>query len=129
MIARWALAPLLLALLLALTGCFLEADREINLDLLYPNPNSSEVIVRYRVPPPPPGKLYVLWLLNPDEGKVAKVGQLEPSSSLRAIRATADFPVFGAIVSIESSPDVAQYSDTWALEGGITKPKTPTPVR
>ncbi|MCL5264131.1 MAG: hypothetical protein M1343_02875 [Chloroflexi bacterium] len=112
------------------TGCFLTPDREINLDIVYPTQQTSEVIVRYRVPPPPPGKVYVLWILNPDLGKVAKIGEVPPATRLSSIRAAVDFFAVGAIVSIESSPDVTQMSNTWALKAGQLDPTskiTPRP--
>jgi hypothetical protein len=125
-----ALLLVLAALLtIGVSGCFLTADREINLDIVYPSARQSEVTVKYRVPPPPDGKVYVLWIMNPDAGNLAKIGRLPPSSRLSAVKVSVDFFATGAIVSIESSPDVTQMGETWALEGGKTAPSTPVPAK
>ncbi len=113
-----------LFLLLGATGCFLTPDREIDLDIVYPTPQQSEVTVKYRVPPPPSGKVYVLWIVNPDLGKQVKIGQIRPASKLTAIKTTVDFFALGAIVSIESSVDVTEMSDTWALKAGQLEPSS-----
>ena len=121
--------PLLWATLLflgvALSGCFLAATREINLLVIRTESGGSEVTVTYRMPPPKEGKVYLLWLVNPDVGKSVRVGVVQPSSQLRGIKTRVDFWATGAVISIESSPEVDQMSvcdDCWALVSGQTSP-------
>lgn len=115
---RGILAGSLFLLVLGVGGCGLQADREIVVEYSYPDARRTEVTIRYRVPPPPAGNVYVLWVLNLEEGKRAKSGTVQPSSRVRAIKTSVDFHVTGVIVSIESSPDVAEMSNTWALKSG-----------
>lgn len=115
---------LTILLVIAASGCFLTADREINLDIVYPTPQQSEVTVKYRVPPPPAGKVYVLWIVNPDLGRQVKIGEIPPASKLTALKVSIDFFALGAIVSIESSADVTQMSNTWALKAGQIEPSS-----
>ncbi|MBI2955196.1 MAG: hypothetical protein HYY30_12835 [Chloroflexi bacterium] len=128
-LSRLLLLPSVL-LAVSLAGCILQPDREINLDIVYPTAQRSEITMKYRVPPPPPDKVYVLWILNPDLGRQVKIGQIPPATRLSAIKTSVDFFATGAVVSIESSADVTQMSTTWALKAGQLEPSstlTPRP--
>ena len=116
-----------LALASLSTGCLAPIDREINVAYFFPDQNRTELQVTYRVPPPPEGKVYVLWVLNPGQNKRAKIGQIPPTQELRAVKATVDFYAVGVIVSIEDSVDATNPSSTWALAAGVVDPRTPTP--
>ncbi|MBI4318018.1 MAG: hypothetical protein HY675_05975 [Chloroflexi bacterium] len=117
---KWILSWVLLALILlpGLSACVLQADREIVVEYVYLDSQATEVTIRYRVPAPSTGKVYVLWLLNLEEGKRAKAGTVQPSDRVRALKVSADFHVTGVVVSIENSQDVPQMSNTWALKSG-----------
>lgn len=116
-----------LTLLWLVCGCLAPPNREINVAYFYPSQNQTELQITYRVPPPPDGKVYVLWVLNPGQGTVVKIGQLPPSPELKLVKTSVDFYAVGVIVSIEDSPDVPGPSNTWALTAGVIDPKTPTP--
>ncbi len=115
-----AIAVMLIASFLV--GCFLQVDREIAIALIYPTPQRTELTMRYRVPPPPSGKVYVLWAINGDQGRRVKVGQVPPASSVTAVKTTLDLFVTGVVVSIESDPNVTEMSNTWALRAGRLDP-------
>ena len=126
-----------LALLFGLsTGCGLLAsvglDRAVAMAATYPETGGSEVSVTYTVPDPPPGNVYVLWILNPAEGKSAKVGVVRPGTN-RIVKTRVSFEALGAVVSIESSPDVEKMNNVWALRVGSvnadeTAEQTPVPI-
>lgn len=119
----WAI---LLSLTVALSGCFLASNREINLLVIRTESGGSEVTVTYRMPPPREGNVYVLWVLNADLGNSVRVGTVAPSSQLRAIRTKVDFWATAAVISIESSANVSQMSDTWVLVSGQMQPSKNT---
>ena len=103
-------------------------DREIDIAMIYPTAQRTELTVKYRVPEPPPGKVYVLWAINADQGRQVKVGQVPAASKVTAVKTTLDFYVTGVVVSIESDPNVTQMSNTWALKAGQLTPATPQPA-
>jgi hypothetical protein len=125
------MTPLLLILLWLLTSCVAPPDREVNVAYFNPDPSTTQLQITYRAPPPPKGKVYILWVVNLSEGKRMKVGELPPSPSLKLVRATADFYANGVIVSVENSPDADRPSNTWVLASGVTSltptAATPTP--
>ncbi len=107
-----------LLVLLGAVGCVLQADREISVEYVYPDSQRTELTIRYRVPPPPSGKVYVLWLLDAEDGKRSRGGVVQPSQRIRTIKTSVDYRVTGVVVSIESSPEASQMSNTWALKSG-----------
>lgn len=110
-----------------LAGCnTLELEKSISMETVYPSSGQTEVTIHYTVPPPPPGKVYVLWILNPAQHDLVNVGQVDGGRDVTA-RATVNFEATGAIVSIESQPNPASMSNTWALKVGSVTPETPTP--
>ena len=121
-----AIAALVLGVLVVVAGCA-SLQQSITLEMIYPTDNQTEVTVHYTVPPPPEGKVYVLWILNPDANKERNVGQI-PGGQNRTAQATVDFQATGAIVSVEDSPNVTTMGHTWALKAGEIQPSTPTPT-
>lgn len=125
MTPRLCLGLILASISLLLAGCFLEIDREIDLAMVYPTQQRTDLVVKYRVPPPPPGKVYVLWAVNADQGRQVKVGQIPPASRVTAVKTTLDLFVTGVVISIESDLNVTQMSNTWALRAGRLDAATP----
>lgn len=124
-IARGVFA--LLTVLLLLTGCnTLALEKSISLEATYPTPNQSNVTVFYTVPPPPTGKVYVLWIVNPLQHDVVNVGQVSGGRNV-TVHAQVNFEALGAVVSIEDRPNPASMSNTWALKVGTVTIPTPTP--
>ncbi|MGH2457877.1 MAG: anti-sigma factor domain-containing protein [Chloroflexota bacterium] len=122
---RWW--PFVVALLLALAGCqTLELEKSISMETVYPPSGQTQVTIHYTVPPPPRGKMYVLWILNPAQHDVVNAGQVSGGSDVTA-RATVSFEATGAIVSIEDQANPSKMSNTWALKVGSVTPETPTP--
>lgn len=115
-------------LLVILTGCSRLGlgGSSMSFDAVYPAPNQSDVTVHYTLLRPPQGKVYVLWILNPFEGKVARAGALDAGHDLTA-HAQVDFAALGAVVSIEKSGGAATMSGDWAAKAGQVTPDTPTP--
>lgn len=108
-------------------GCHpLALEQSISMEAVYPSPDQSQVTIRYTVPPPPAGKVYVLWIVNPAEHAAVNVGEV-PGGRDRVAHATVSFEATGAVISIESRPDPPRMSDTWALKVGSVLPATPTP--
>ncbi|HLH73044.1 MAG TPA: anti-sigma factor [Chloroflexota bacterium] len=116
-----------LILLLLLTACTTSAlEKSISMEAIYPNPNQSNVTIFYTVPPPPPGKVYVLWIVNPDKHEAVNAGQVSGGHNI-TVHAMVNFEAVGAVVSIEDQPNPASMSHTWALKVGTVTPTTPTP--
>jgi|GEM_PF-3140839 len=107
-------------------GCA-SLEQSITLEMIYPTPNQTQITVHYTVPPPPAGKVYVLWILNPNAKKQRNVGEI-PGGQNRTAVATVDFEATGAIVSVENSPNVTTMGNVWALKAGQIQPTTPTPT-
>lgn len=124
---RRAVGGLILALVL-LAGCSRLGlvSKSLTLETVYPHPNQSDVTVRYSLPRPPKGKVYVLWIVNPFQGKAANVGTLVAGSD-RTARAKVDFEALGAVVSIEDSSSPRAMSADWAVKAGQVTPVSPTP--
>jgi hypothetical protein len=121
---RWAE---ILAGLLLLTGCnSLELQKSISMEAVYPSAHEAQVTIHYTVPPPPPGKIYVLWILNPAQHEAVSAGPV-PGGRDQTARATVNFEATGAVVSIEDRPNPDHMSNTWALRVGSVLPETPTP--
>lgn len=122
-----AVVGLILALVL-LAGCSRLGlvPKSLSLETVYPSPNQSDVTVRYSLPRPPKGKVYVLWIVNPVQGKSANVGTLAAGRDHTA-RARVDFEAVGAVVSIENNPSARTMSADWAIKAGQVTPVTPTP--
>lgn len=119
--------PIFVILIFLLAGCnTLELEKSISMETVYPSSGQTEVTIHYTVPPPPPGKLYVLWILNPAQHDVVNVGQVTGGRDVTA-RATVNFEATGAVVSIEDQPNPSAMSNTWALKVGSVTPETPTP--
>ncbi|HVC34609.1 MAG TPA: hypothetical protein VNL16_13950 [Chloroflexota bacterium] len=127
LLGRSKVVIIVIALLLSLAACnALALEQSISMESVYPSARQTEVTIHYTVPPPPPGKVYVLWVLNPADHDTVDVGQVPGGRDLTA-RATVNFEATGAIVSIEDQPNPARMSDTWALKVGSVTPETPTP--
>ncbi len=117
----------ILAALFLLTGCnSLELQKSISMEAVYPNAHEAQVTIHYTVPPPPPGKIYVLWILNPAQHEAVSAGPV-PGGRDQTARATVNFEATGAVVSIEDQPNPDHMSNTWALRVGSVLPETPTP--
>lgn len=125
MSVRWW--PFVVALLCMLAGCnTLELEKSISMESVYPSSGQTQVTIRYTVPPPPEGKIYVLWILNPAQHDIVNAGQVTGGRDVTA-RATVSFDATGAVVSIEDQANPSKMSDTWALKVGSVTPETPTP--
>lgn len=112
---------------LLLAGCnTLELEKSISLETVDRGSHQTEVTIHYTVPYPPPGKIYVLWILNPADHEVVNAGQIPGGRNLTA-RAIVPFEATGAVVSIEDEPNPPHMSSTWALKVGSVTPETPTP--
>ncbi|HEX5416298.1 MAG TPA: hypothetical protein VFZ25_11575 [Chloroflexota bacterium] len=122
----FVIAALLATVLAVIIGCA-SLNQSITLQMIYPTDNQTEVTVQYTVPPPPSGKVYVLWIVNPDEHQAQNVGEIR-SGQHQTAQTTVGFQATGAIVSIESSANVSTMSNTWALKVGQVAPSTPTPT-
>lgn len=113
--------------LLLIAGCnTLALEKSITMETVFPTPQQAEVTIHYTVPYPPPGKVYVLWILNTAQHKVVEAGQVPGGRNLIA-HATVPFDATGAVISIENSPNPSHMSNVWALKVGSTSPETPTP--
>lgn len=123
---RSAIVTLLVGLIVLVASCA-SLEQSITLQMIYPTDNQTQVTVNYTVPPPPSGKVYVLWIVNPDENQRQNAGEIKSGQHLTA-QTTVNFQATGAIVSIESSPNVTTMSNTWALKAGQITPTTPTPT-
>ncbi len=124
---RAAVLATALSLGLLLGGCDrLALEKSISMESVFPSPNRTDVTIHYTVPPPPPGKVYVLWIVNPAHHQAVNAGQVPGGRNLTA-RATVDFEATGAVVSIEDTPTPATMSTTWALKVGTVTLVTPTP--
>ena len=75
----------------------------------------SEITVTYSVPPPPPGKTYVMWVYNQDRTQIAKLGVVPPGSD-NTVKGSASFPIFGVVISEEASGNVTQMEGTGIIE-------------
>ena len=118
---------LVVALLFFLAGCnTLELEKSISMETVYQSSGRTEVAIHYTVPPPPRGKIYVLWILNPAQHDAVDAGQVGGGRDVTA-RATVDFEATGAVVSIEDQANPPKMSNTWALKVGSVTPETPTP--
>ncbi|HLG50784.1 MAG TPA: hypothetical protein VKY56_04000 [Chloroflexota bacterium] len=121
------LAALVIVLSIAAVSCLpLRLQQSIILEMVYPRPDQTEVTIYYTVPPPPPGKIYVLWIVNPAQHEAVNVGQV-PSGRDLTVHTTVNFAATGAVVSIESQPNPPTMSTTWALKAGTVTAETPTP--
>ncbi len=121
---RWLLV---VAVALLLTACnSLELQKSISMEAVYPSDHQAQVTIHYTVPPPPPGKIYVLWILNPAQHEAVSAGPV-PGGRDQTARATVNFEATGAVVSIEDQPNPDRMSNTWALRVGSVLPETPTP--
>ena len=114
-------------LILLLAGCnTLALQKSISMELIYHDNNQTDVTIHYTVPFPPPGKVYVLWVVNPRQRDSVNAGQVSGGRNQTA-RATVDFQATGVIVSIEDTPNPSKMSNTWALKVGTVTLETPTP--
>ena len=95
-------------------------------DALYPSPSQSEVTVNYSLPAPPQGKVYVLWVVNPEQRKAVNVGAVQAGPDQTA-HAKVDFPATGAVISVEDQDHPASMGGDWVLKAGQVTPETPTP--
>jgi hypothetical protein len=113
---------------LALTvGCNqLELEKSIAMESVFPSPNQTDVTIYYTVPQPPPGKVYVLWVLNPQLHQMSSAGQV-PGGRNQTAKASVNFVATGAVVSIEDQPNPTTMSTTWALRVGSVTQGTQTP--
>jgi len=121
-----SVAALLLGLIALLVSCA-SLQQSITLEMIYPTDNQTDVTVQYTVPPPPSGKVYVLWIVNPNEKHEQNAGEIRSGQNMTA-QTSVNFQATGAIVSIETSPNVTSMSTTWALKVGQIEPSTPTPT-
>ncbi len=113
--------------LVVLTGCNrLELEKSIAMESVFPSTNQTDVTILYTVPQPPPGKVYVLWILNPQEGHMTSAGVV-PGGRNQTARASVNFYATGAVISIEDQPNPTTMSTTWALKVGKVTLETPTP--
>ncbi len=111
------LAIVLVSVVLGTSCALIGLDRAISMEVSYPDGQTSDVTIRYTVPPPPPGKVYVLWILDPDTGQSQRIGVVEPGTD-RVVQARVGFEARGAVVSIESSPEPPRMNNVWALKVG-----------
>jgi hypothetical protein len=126
-VARPIAALASMVLLLALTGCNqLEVEKSIAMESVFPSPNQTNVTIYYTVPPPPAGKYYVLWIVNPTQHDATSAGQVPGGKNLTAT-ASVSFAATGAVISIEDQPNPTTMSSTWALKVGTVTLGTPTP--
>lgn len=121
----WAVVVVGIVLLLAACNR-LELEKSITMESVFPTATATDVTIYYTVPPPPAGKIYVLWILNPVLRQAVSAGQVPGGANLTA-RAHVDFAATGAVVSIEDQPNPATMSSTWALRVGAVTLQTPTP--
>src|SRR5712692_9997550 len=87
MIIPWRplLALMLLGLSGILTGCSrLDLEKSITMESVFPTADQTDVTIYYTVPPPPSGKIYVLWILNPQAGQAVSAGQVPGGANLTA---------------------------------------------
>src|SRR5450756_2114292 len=60
----------------------------------------SDAIVRYSVPPPPPGRVYVMWAYTRGRAQIMKVGPVDTGTDVIA-KGSAPFPIQGVMISEE----------------------------
>lgn len=78
--------------------------------------NGSDVLVGYRLPPPPDGKVYVVWGLTRDHSKTQKLAVITDGAANGSITGTTNFRIEGAMISVEDSPNVTKIGE----DRGIT---------
>lgn len=108
-----------IGLLLLLAGCTPRKGGVLN---VIPQGNQYLVTYQYTLAPPPPkGQVYVFWLVNVDDGKMVRMGTIQPGVN-RVVRVQVDFMPTGAIVSPESDPNATQPGTKWELmDGRVTR--------
>ena len=137
----WVAATIALLMSWALAGCeyetrFKEIVRPLSLSFAVSySDGRSEITVYYSVPPPPPGKVYVLWAFSEGRAKVAKLGVV-PWGVDRSAKGSADFMIQGVIITEEANGDVPRMEGTGIIElalyeenfGPSAGKGTPTPT-
>lgn len=113
--------------LLLFTGCSRLglSPASMSFEAVYPSPSQSDVTVHYSLPPAPAGKVYVLWVLNPAEGKALNAGAV-PAGQDRSAQAKVNFDALGAVVAVETTASAQTMGTDWALRAGQVVPGTPT---
>jgi len=118
-IAIAVVTALLLPALLA--GCGYETRfREVtqplamSINVTYGN-GRSDVTVHYSVPPPKPGKVYVMWVYTKGRAQIAKLGEVPPGIE-RTAKGSASFPIQGVFISEESSASVTEPGKVGIIE-------------
>ena len=108
-----------LALAVLASGCTPRKGGVLN---VIPQGNQYEVTYQYTLAnPPPKGQVYVLWLVNVDEGRMVKMGTVQHGIN-RVVRLQASFKPTGVIVSPEPSLDVERPGKEWELMDGRVTP-------
>ncbi len=95
------------------TGCtqFREATRPLSLAIAVTYTGAgSDVVVRYSVPPPPPGKVYILWVYSRGQAQISKLGVINPGVE-RVVKGSAPFPIQGVNITLEDGPEVTKMGE------------------
>lgn len=100
----------------------------------------SEAIVTYSVPPPSPGKVYMMWAYSQGRSQVAKMGVV-PAGVDQVVKGSTNFPIYGVIITEETGGNVTRMEGTGVIEltlyeenfgpssGGTRGTPTPAPRR
>lgn len=141
----WLALALSLLMLGAAAGCqyetrFKEKVRPLSLSFAVTYlDRGSEVLVTYSVPPPSPGTVYVMWVYNEGRTQTSKLGVV-PAGVDNAVKGSANFPIYGVIISEETNGNVTQkegtgiieltlYEENFGPSSGGSRAPTPVPRR
>ncbi len=75
----------------------------------------SDILVTYSVPPPPQGKVYVMWVYNQGRTQISKLGVV-PAGVDRSVKGSAGFPIYGVVISEEANGNVTRMEGTGVIE-------------
>jgi hypothetical protein len=117
----WLALALSLFVPMAAGGCQYEAQfkekvRPLSLSFAVTyQDRGSEVLVTYSVPPPSPGKVYVMWVYNQGRTQISKLGVV-PAGVDNTVKGSANFPIFGVVISEEANENVTRMEGTGVIE-------------
>lgn len=118
----WIALLATLALSWVVSGCgeyntrFKEIVRPLSLSFAFTyTSQGTDITVTYSIPPPEPGKVYVLWAYDQGRRQVVKLGAI-PHGIERTAKGSANFPAVGVIITQETSPNVTRMEGTGIIE-------------
>ena len=118
----WIALLATLALSWVVSGCgeystrFKEMVRPLSLSFAFTyTGQGTDITITYSIPPPEPGKVYVLWAYDQGRRQLAKLGAI-PHGIERTAKGSVGFPAVGVIITQEASPNVTRMEGTGVIE-------------